>query len=343
MVESSVLKVALSRGQAKGGDADDQVRFLWRPPGPQRRLTRSPGGDAGTVTAEAIPLEATLSEDDLYFASDRFVRTGHPAPVAWDDDIEDPEASTYPASEHGPEPVPEWVITQGDARQYERGLLKTGKEADVFLVERRFGKRVNLLAAKRYRSFEDRMFRNDARYREGRRNAESRVERAMARGSRAGMAFRARQWVETEFDTLGRLWAAGTSVPYPVQRLGREVVVEYVGSDETAAPRLVQFRGRASELQDLYRQLLGNLRLMAEQGIVHGDLSPYNILVWEGRLVLIDFPQAVDPFLNSAGMSLLERDVLNTCSWFSKRGVPTDPSALIAELIGVLLGSRPGR
>ena len=162
-----------------------------------------------------------------------------------------------------------------------------------------------------------------------------------ARGSRAGMAFRARQWVETEFETLGRLWAAGASVPYPVQRLGREVMVEYVGSEEAAAPRLVQFRGTPSELRDLYKQLLDNLRLMAGQGVVHGDLSPYNMLVWEGRLVLIDFPQAVDPFLNSEGMSLLERDVLNTCSWFAKHGVATDTSALIAELIGASLGPRP--
>lgn len=257
--------------------------------------------------------------------------------MAWDDDVEDYEASTYPSSEHGPQPVPAWVITDGDARQHERGLLKTGKEADVFLVERRLGERVNLLAAKRYRSFEDRMFKNDARYRQGRRNGESRVDRAMARGSRAGMAFRARQWVETEFETLGRLWAAGVSVPYPVQRLGPEVMVEYVGSEETAAPRLIQFRGPASELRDLYQQLLDNMRLMAEQGVVHGDPSPYNILVWEGRLVLIDFPQAVDPFLNSEGMSLLERDVLGTCSWFEKRGVPTDPSALVAELVGASL------
>ncbi len=284
-----------------------------------------------------------LSEDDLYLASDSFARTQHPAPVAWDDDVEDPEASTYPASEPGPAPVPGWVITEGDARQYERGLLKTGKEADVFLVERRFGERVNLLAAKRYRSFEDRMFRNDARYRQGRRHGESRVERAVARGTRAGMTFGARQWVETEFETLSRLWAAGASVPYPVQRHGREVMVEYVGNEETAAPRLVQFRETAGELQDLYRQLLDNLRLMAEQHIVHGDLSPYNILVWEGRLVLIDFPQAVDPFLSSDAMSLLERDVLNTCAWFDKRGVPTDPSALIAELIAASLGPRSGR
>lgn len=278
-----------------------------------------------------------MSDDDLHLASDNFARSTRPAPVVWDDDAEDPDASTYLDAQPGPGPVPGWVITEGDARQYEHGLLKTGKEADVFLVGRRFGERVNLLAAKRYRSFEDRMFKNDARYRQGRRAGESRVDRAMAVGSRAGMAFRARQWVETEFEVLGRLWAVGASVPYPVQRRGSEVMIEYVGNEETAAPRLAQYRGGRRELQDLYGQLLDNLRLMAGECIVHGDLSPYNILVWEGRLVLIDFPQAVDPLLNNDGMSLLERDVLNTCSWFEKRGVATDPSELIGELIGALL------
>jgi RIO kinase 1 len=208
------------------------------------------------------------------------------------------------------------------------------------LVKRRFGERVNLLAAKHYRAFEDRMFKNDVRYRQGRRSRESRVERAMTLGSRAGMAFRARQWVETEFEALCRLWAAGASVPYPVQRLGSEVIVEYVGNEETAAPRLAQFRGHKGELRDLYLQLLDNLKLMGEEGIVH-DLSPYNILVWDGRLVLIDFPQALDPLLNSEGMPLLERDVLNTCAWLEKHGVPTDPSALIGELVGALL-AKPG-
>lgn len=257
-----------------------------------------------------------------------------PTKETWDDDFEDPEASTYLMAEHGPSPVPGWVITSGDARQFERGIVKTGKEAEVYLVERRLGDDVNLLAAKRYREFEDRMFRNDARYRQGRRTRDSRVARAMSQGSRAGMAFRARQWVETEFATLGRLWTAGVSVPYPVQRLGSEIMIEFLGDEESTAPRLIHFRGSSGEFQDLYDQLVSSVTRMVECGVVHGDLSPYNVLVWGGRVYLIDFPQAVDPILNPDGLALLERDVLNVCSFFDRHGITTEPSALIAELKG---------
>jgi RIO kinase 1 len=228
------------------------------------------------------------------------------------------------------------VITEDRARQYERGLLKTGKESEVFLVERQLDDRVNLLAAKRYKAFEDRMFRNDSRYRAGRRTGVTRADRAMAQGTTIGMAMRAQQWVETEFETLGRLCSAGVSVPYPVQRQGREIMLEYVGDDVSAAPRLVQVRADRRSLELLYEQLQANLVLMIECGIVHGDLSPYNLLVWDDRLIVIDLPQAVDPINNPNGLALLERDVINTCNWFSKKGVVTDASELLAELIGRL-------
>lgn len=228
------------------------------------------------------------------------------------------------------------MITEDRARQYERGLLKTGKESEVFLVERQLDDRVNLLAAKRYKAFEDRMFRNDSRYRAGRRTGVTRADRAMAQGTTIGMAMRAQQWVETEFETLGRLWSAGVSVPYPVQRQGREIMLEYVGDDVSAAPRLVQVRADRRSLELLYEQLQANLVLMIECGIVHGDLSPYNLLVWDDRLIVIDLPQAVDPINNPNGLALLERDVINTCNWFSKKGVVTDASELLAELIGRL-------
>jgi RIO kinase 1 len=67
--------------------------------------------------------------------------------------------------------------------------------------------------------------------------------------------------------------------------------------------------------------------------VVHADLSPYNILVWEERLVFIDFPQAVDPVAHPAGMGLLQRDVDNVATWFSRKGVPVDPGAVVAELV----------
>jgi RIO kinase 1 len=285
-------------------------------------------------------VEAVVNDqdDELYLASDTFEPILKAPSVPWDDDEPDREASTYQSvgTHHGPRPVPDWVITEDRARQYEHGLLKSGKEADVYLVERSLGDRTNLLAAKRYRQFEDRMFRNDTRYRQNRRTGESRVDKALVKGTRVGMAFRAQQWVETEFEVLGRLWSSGVSVPYPVQRLGREVMLEYLGDESQAAPRLVHFRGSRQEFEELYHQLLANLTLMTEIGVVHSDLSPYNLLVWNGTLYVIDLPQAVDPILNPEGLALLERDVLNTCGWFQKRGVPADPSEVLGDLIARL-------
>jgi RIO kinase 1 len=275
-------------------------------------------------------------EEDLSATEAAYERRGHRGRLAWDDDAPDPEASTYVGAEHGPEPVPDWVITEDRARQYELGILKSGKEADVHLVQRLLDDRSNLLAAKRYRSFEDRMFRNDARYRSGRRTGSSRVDRAVAKGTTSGMAFRAQQWVENEFDALSRLWSAGVSVPYPVQRLGREILSEYIGDDEGAAPRLAQVRADSADLERLYEQLVENLVLMTECGVVHGDLSAYNLLVWQERLVIIDLPQAADPIANPDGLSLLERDVVNVCGWFAKKGIRADAGELRARLVGRL-------
>jgi len=269
--------------------------------------------------------------------TDDFQRIRQSDPVrGWDDDEPDPEASTYAFAEHGPDPVPAWVITSDAARQYELGELKSGKEATVHLIERRLGDATNVLAAKRYLKFEDRMFRNDARYRAGRRTGESRLDRAIARGNRAGMAFRAQQWLDTEFDALCRLWVAGAPVPYPVQKLGNELLLELIGSPEQAAPRLVHAKPSAELSEHLWHQLLDALRVMIGIGLVHGDLSPYNTLVDGDRLVIIDFPQAVDPIANPEGLELLQRDVTTMGRWFEKRGVACDPSEVMADLVGLL-------
>ena len=275
----------------------------------------------------AVIMAAKTNTEDF----ERMARSLEPEP--WDDDVVDPEATTYLGSEHGPEPAPDWVITSGEARQLDLGILKTGKEADVHLVERTHGDRVNVLAAKRYRKFEDRMFRNDARYRAGRRTGESRLDKAMAHGNRVGMAFRARMWLTTEFETLCRLWSAGVPVPYPVQKLGSEVMLELIGAAEESAPRLVHAQLDRNGLRDAWSQLVDAMHGMVRGGVVHGDLSPYNLLWHEGRLVVIDFPQSVDPLAHPEGLALLDRDVTNVCTWFAKRGVEADAAELFSSLL----------
>jgi RIO kinase 1 len=251
----------------------------------------------------------------------------------WDDEDDDPFANTYLRAEHGPDPVPEWVITEDAARQYELGLLKTGKEAEVFLVERELGDRHQLLAAKRYRKPAERTFRDDARYRAGRKTGDRRIDLAVAKGTLRGMEFRGYLWAGTEFETLGRLWSVGVSVPYPVQRVGTEVMLEFIGNEDQMAPRLSDARVPRPRLATLCESAVDQLHVMTHEGVVHGDLSPYNVLVRNDALVFIDFPQAVDPQEGPDALALLQRDVTNLIGWFARKGVDVDPDTVYRDLM----------
>jgi RIO kinase 1 len=243
------------------------------------------------------------------------------------------------AEERGPRPYPDWLVTELAAVDDELGILKTGKEADVFLVERALPEtgRACLLAAKRYRGGDHRLFHRDASYLEGRRVKASREMRAMQHRTDFGRNLIAQQWAVAEFAALSGLWAAGAPVPYPVQRIGTELLMEFIGDgDGTAAPRLVQLRPEPRELAELWRQLVDAMVLLARGGYAHGDLSAYNLLVHGGELVLIDLPQLVDIVANPQGRTFLQRDVGTVARWFSSRGLPdgvADPDRLVELLL----------
>jgi len=262
-----------------------------------------------------------------------FERSTRPDRSGWDDDAPDAGASSYPDAEHGPEPVPDWVITSGFARDTELGLLKTGKEAEVHLVERRWDDHVNLLAAKRYRRHDRGGFKRDSSYREGRRVRDSREMRAMAKGTATGLSFRAGYWAQNEMTMLGRLWEAGVSVPYPVQISGTELLLEYLGDASSGAPRLVDAHLDRDGIEEMFHQAVDALRAMTLARIVHADLSPYNLLVWDERLWVIDFPQAVDIAVNPNGFEFLHRDVVNVVTWFRRKGIDADADELFATLL----------
>jgi len=222
----------------------------------------------------------------------------------------------------------------------ERGPLKTGKEADVFLLRRGVPgtDRSCLLAAKRYRAAEHKMFHRDSAYLEGRRVRASRVTRAMASRTSAGREMIAQQWANAEFAALSQMHRAGVPVPYPVQVLGTEVLLEFIGEpDGTAAPRLAETRPRGRELAGLWDQLVQALSTLAGLGLAHGDLSAYNLLLHRGRLVLIDLPQVVDVIANPRGAEFLDRDAANVARWFTARGLasaapaPEDLPALLRQ------------
>jgi RIO kinase 1 len=226
-------------------------------------------------------------------------------------------------TERGPKPHPKWLVTDLAAVDYELGVLKTGKEADVFLVRRGVPgtNRSCLLAAKRYRDATHRQFHRDAGYLEGRRVRESRVNRAVASRSAYGMQAIAGQWAYAEFSALVQLYNARVPVPYPVQILGTEILLEFIGdADGTGAPRLAETRPGPDELASLWDQLVEAMATLAGAGFAHGDLSAYNLLVHHGRLVMIDLPQVVDVIANPNGRGFLERDARNVATWFAKAG-----------------------
>ena len=241
-----------------------------------------------------------------------------------------PEAdrwSTWGDGEQGPHPRPEWVVTELAAADTELGVLKTGKEADVHLIRRAVPDtdRETLMAAKRYRSNEHRLFHRDAGYLEGRRMRRSREMRAMANRTAFGRNLIAERWTVAEFAALSRLWSIGVPVPYPVQRSGTELLMEFLGdADGTAAPRLAETRPEPEELAELWHQLVAALEILAAEGMTHGDLSAYNLLVHDGQVMLIDLPQIVDVVANPRGTEFLARDVANIMGWFRSRGLPDD-------------------
>jgi RIO kinase 1 len=228
-------------------------------------------------------------------------------------------------TERGPRPHPDWLVTELAATDAELGILKSGKEADVFLLRRGVpgSDRSCLLAAKRYRSAEHRLFHRDSQYLEGRRVRESRASRAMAARSAVGLRMIAEQWANAEFSALCQFHLAGVPVPYPVQVLGTEVLLEFIGTaDGAAAPRLAECGLRGAELTGLWEQLVDAMSILARLGLAHADLSAYNLLMHDGQLIIIDTPQVVDVIANPRGAEFLDRDAANIATWFTARHLP---------------------
>jgi RIO kinase 1 len=239
-------------------------------------------------------------------------------------------------TERGPKPHPKWLVTELAAVDTELGILKTGKEADVYLIRRAMPgtERSCLLAAKRYRDTQHRLFHRDAGYLEGRRTRDSRVSRATAKRTAFGREAIAGQWANAEFSALCQLHQARVPVPYPVQIVGTEVLLEFIGDpDGTGAPRLAETRPDLKELGQLWDQLVDALCTLARHGLAHGDLSAYNLLVHRGKLVMIDLPQVVDVIAHPNGQSFLTRDARNAATWFAARGLPAADPEKLARLL----------
>jgi RIO kinase 1 len=257
----------------------------------------------------------------------------------------------YVTPQHGARPVPDWLPT-GMVEDEVLGHLKTGKEAEVFLVERRSLEdgRCCLLAHKRYRPTsvskgvieglgftKARSFVNDTVYHEGKRFRYSRDKRAVERMTDYGKRLLADRWVGHELEMAQRMWDTGASVPYPVELTEDGMLMEFVGDERGAAPRLVNARLSTDEARIAYEQIVADLHRFADASIVHADLSPFNVLWWQGRIWIIDLPQATDLVLNPHGFDLLHHDVVAICTWFARKGIDCDGEALFADLLTTAL------
>ena len=211
--------------------------------------------------------------------------------------------------------------------------ISGGKEASIWLCRAgEFSGDRDLVVAKVYRDREHRDFRNRRMYVEGRVVLDERAERALRGKTRFGARVDEGLWQGHEWEVLRHLHASGAPVPEPIASSGEAMLLAYVGDDDGPAPQLRELRPEPDECADLWRQLRGAIEGMLRADVVHGDLSPFNVLVHDGGIVVIDLPQAVDPRTNPNAFALLQRDLRNVTTWFAKHGVDVPDAELAADL-----------
>ena len=211
--------------------------------------------------------------------------------------------------------------------------VKSGKEATVYCCQGGPAAGAELVAAKVFKPLEARVFRNDASYKQGRTRAFGRRDKlAFAKKSRHGRDLQFGVWIGSEYKTLSTLHAAGADVPRPLSRSGGALLLEYLGDRENAAPMLSQISLPQPDAIAAFKRIIQNVALWLRYDLVHGDLSPFNILYWGGNVTIIDFPQAVDARFNQDARALLSRDLENVCTYFGRMNVEADPDRIADEL-----------
>ena len=232
-------------------------------------------------------------------------------------------------------------------------LVKGGKEANVYRCAAHPATGQKWLAAKVYRPRMFRNLRNDKMYRQGRttlttngvpaKASDTRLMRALGKKTAFGKQVSHTSWLMHEYTALELLNELGADVPKAYASSENGILMGYVGDASGAAPALNEIKLEPGEAWTLFQLVLDNIALMLANGRVHGDLSAYNILYWQGEISLIDFPQIsnsrVDTGTHTVGSSpnpdaafILARDVRRVCEYFMAQGVRCDPQAITAEL-----------
>jgi RIO kinase 1 len=232
-------------------------------------------------------------------------------------------------------------------------LVKGGKEANVYRCTAHPATGQKWLAAKVYRHRFFRNLRNDKVYRQGRRTlmangnavkgSDTRIIRALGKKTGFGQQVAHTSWLMHEYKALELLYDLGADVPRAYAAGENAILMSYIGDDSGAAPALNEINLDEDEVWPLFRQVLDNVSLMLQYGRIHGDLSAYNMLYWQGDITLIDFPQiansrvdtathAVGSRVNPDAWFIFERDVSRICEYFVDQGVQCNPERITAEL-----------
>ena len=241
----------------------------------------------------------------------------------------------------------EWWLLESLGAFYEHKWIsdvtrrvKGGKEASVYQCKPGTEVDVPLLAAKVYRPRSLRNLKNDQQYRVGRTDLDEDGHalwkeadvNAIIKRTRYGEEVRHQSWISYELVTMEILFAAGADVPRPFAKEKNAILMEFIGDDGTPAPPLSHIALEQDEAQPLFERVVRNLDIMLSKESIHGDLSAYNILYWDGDIKLIDFPQVVIPESNPSSWGIFQRDVMRICQYFMSQGVNCDPKRLAAEL-----------
>lgn len=222
------------------------------------------------------------------------------------------------------------------------GKVKGGKEANVYRVQGSANLNGRLLAAKVYRPQIFRTMKNDSAYREGRntltseghviKKTDTRIMRALGKKSDFGVQVAHTSWLMHEYSTLQKLHAAGALVPQAFGSAENAILMDYRGSSTLAAPLLAEIQLDEAQATAAFDRILDTVKTMLQLGVVHGDLSAYNVLYWDDEPTVIDFPQVLDVHGNASARDYLLRDITRLCDYFAGCGDERDPNEITESL-----------
>ena len=211
--------------------------------------------------------------------------------------------------------------------------LTSGKEGTVYCCRAHPSMNRKFLAAKVYREHAESSYKWAPTYFQGReRVLKPRTIRAIQARTAFGKEVAANLWVSAEYENLQQMASCGINAPKPVARGECAILMEYIGNGAGPAPHLDGITLETAVARTFLGRILHDIERLLANHLVHGDLSPYNILVWKDQLWIIDVPQAVDVRFNQSAFELLRRDLANICGFFEQHGVKSRPTELAAEL-----------